>query len=544
VKKLLFFPLLLLKLALFSQTVGLINYQNGNTPGYVLFSPTTSTTTYLIDKCGNKVHEWRSTYKPALVSYLLEDGSLLRTGQLDNVNFDEGGSGGIIEKFDWDGNLTWSYAISDNFQCQHHDVKFLPNGNVLVIVWERYTSAELIAEGKNTSYTNSFILSEKIVELQPLGLNGATVIWEWKVWDHLIQDFDIGKPNYGVVADNPGRINLNYFPGLATNTDWIHLNSIDYNPTLNQILVSSHTFCEVWIIDHSTTTAEAATNSGGTSGIGGNLMYRWGNPQAYGRGNPSVKKLYGQHHATWIPVGTPNEGKLLVFNNGLNRTAGVYSSVDMIETPAMTNNIYPIVGSTAFAPTSLFWTYTAPVPTDFYSSNISGVYPLDNGSFMIINGTAGTFFEINLNKDEVWKYISPSNNTGIITQGNVPSGNLVFRCNFYPENYDAFIGKTLVDMGEIEINPTSPSICEVYLGIDSKEISSSEFSIFPNPSSDLIAITNFQSIKNIEILNSIGKIVLTSESSSLSLSSLKMGTYFVKVNKMDNSFVLKKLVKN
>jgi hypothetical protein len=543
-KKLLFYPLLLFKLTLFSQTVGLIDYQNGNAPGYVLFSPTTSTTTYLIDKCGNKVHQWTSAYKPALASYLLEDGSLLRTGQLDNANFDEGGSGGIIEKFDWDGNLTWSYSISDNFQCQHHDVKFLPNGNVLAIVWERFTAAEIIAEGKNTSYANSYILTEKIVELQPSGASGATIVWEWKVMDHLIQDFDNTKPNYGVVANNPGLINLNYFPGLSTNVDWIHLNSIDYNESLDQIIVSSHTFCEFWIIDHSTTTAQAATNSGGNSGIGGNLMYRWGNPQAYGRGNPSVKKFYGQHHATWIPAGMPNAGKILVFNNGLNRPAGVYSSIDMVETPTMVNNTYPIVGASAFAPTSLFWTYTAPVPTDFYSSNISGVYPLENGSFMITSGASGNFFEINSNNEEVWKYISPLNNTGIITQGNVPSGNLVFRCNFYPENYDAFIGKTLVDMGEIEINPTSPSICDLYLGIDSKEISSNEFSIVPNPSSDVITITNFQSLKNIEILNSIGKIVLASESPSFSISSLTMGTYFVKVNKLDNSSVIKKLVKN
>jgi hypothetical protein len=543
-KKLLFYLLLLFKLTLFSQTVGLIDYQNGNSPGYVLFSPTTSTTTYLIDKCGNKVHQWTSAYKPALASYLLEDGSLLRTGQLDNANFDEGGSGGIIEKFDWDGNLTWSYSISDNFQCQHHDVKFLPNGNVLAIVWERFTAAEIIAEGKNSSYANSYILTEKIVELQPSGASGATIVWEWKVMDHLIQDFDNTKPNYGVVANNPGLINLNYFPGLSTNVDWIHLNSIDYNESLDQIIVSSHTFCEFWIIDHSTTTAQAATNSGGNSGIGGNLLYRWGNPQAYGRGNPSVKKFYGQHHATWIPAGMPNAGKILVFNNGLNRPAGVYSSIDMVETPTMVNNTYPIVGASAFAPTSLFWTYTASVPTDFYSSNISGVYPLENGSFMVTSGASGNFFEINSNNEEVWKYISPLNNTGIITQGNVPSGNLVFRCNFYPENYDAFIGKTLVDQGEIEINPTSPSICDLYLGIDSKEISSNEFSIVPNPSSDVITISNFQAIKNIEILNSIGKIVLTSESPSFSISSLTMGTYFVKVNKLDNSSVLKKLVKN
>ena len=526
-------------------TVGLIDYQSGNSEGYVLFSPTTSTTTYLIDKCGNKVHEWNSTYKPALASYLLEDGSLLRTGQLDNLNFDEGGSGGIIEKFDWDGNLTWSYSISDNFQCQHHDVKFLPNGNVLAIVWERYTSAELIAEGKNTTYANSFILSEKIVELQPSGTNGATLVWEWKVWDHLIQDFDNTKPNYGVVANSPGLINLNYFPGMSTNTDWIHLNSIDYNPTLDQILVSSHTFCEVWILDHSTTTAQAATNLGGNSGTGGNIMYRWGNPQAYGRGNPSVKKLYGQHHATWIPTGFPNAGKILVFNNGLNRTAGVYSSIDMIETPAMVNNLYPIVGTTAFAPTSLFWTYTDPVPTDFYSSNISGVYPLENGSFMITNGTAGIFFEITSINEKVWEYISPINSTGILTQGNVPSGNLVFRCNYYPSTYSAFIGRTITDLGEIELNPTSPSICEIYAGVKTIEKEENILAVFPNPSSDIISVTiNKDEINKIEVISSQGIVVLSTNESTFSVTGLKTGIYFLKVYSSNENILLKKIIKN
>lgn len=546
-KNLLFISILFLQVYISAQTtVGLIDYQNGNAAGYVLFSPIASTSTYLIDKCGNKVHEWNSVYNPALSTYLLDDGSLIRTGQLNNANFEEGGSGGLIEKYDWDGNLIWTYSISDDFQCQHHDIKVLPNGNILVIVWERYTTAEAINQGKNTSYSNSYILSEKIVELQPFGTNDATIVWEWKVWDHMIQDFDNVKPNFGVVANNPGLINLNYFPGPSTNVDWIHLNSIDYNPTLDQILVSSHTFSEVWIIDHSTTTAEAATNSGGNSGVGGNLMYRWGNPQAYSRGNPSNKKFYGQHHATWIPTGTPNAGKIIVFNNGLNRTAGVYSSIDIIETPIMSANNYPIVGTASYAPTSLFWTYTAPVPTDFYSSNISGVYPLENGSFMITNGNEGTFFELNSNNEILWKYISPVNNTGLLNQGVTPDGNLVFRCNYYPETYSAFTGKTLADLGELETLPNSPSICEIYAKITSLELNENVSQVFPNPSNDLInvSIPTNEKAKRIEIINSLGIIEFTKTDTSFSILSLEEGVYFVKIYTMNGLFIVKKIIKN
>jgi len=38
------------------------------------------------------------------------------------------------------------------------------------------------------------------------------------------------------------------------------------------------------VIDHSTTTAQAAGHSGGTYGKGGDLLYRWGNPNAYQHG--------------------------------------------------------------------------------------------------------------------------------------------------------------------------------------------------------------------------------------------------------------------
>jgi hypothetical protein len=62
-------------------TVGLIQ-NNGNTisDGYTLFSPMSSFNSYLIDRCGKQVKTWTSTYRPGLGSYLMDDGSLIRTG--------------------------------------------------------------------------------------------------------------------------------------------------------------------------------------------------------------------------------------------------------------------------------------------------------------------------------------------------------------------------------------------------------------------------------------------------------------------------------
>jgi hypothetical protein len=398
------------------------------------------------------------------------------------------------------------------------------------------------------AYPNQQIWSEKIVELQPVGANDAIVVWEWKLWDHLVQEEDASKPNFGTVSEHPELVDLNYFLNPGNGPDWVHLNSIDYNPDLDQLLVSSHTFNEVWIIDHSTSTAEAATHAGGNSGKGGDLLYRWGNPQTYQRGNPTTKKLYAQHHATWIPNGYPNAGKILVFNNGLNRP-GNFSSIYMIDPPIDGSNNYSITASEAFLPTELFWTYTANPASDFYSSNISGVYPLENGSFMITNGRAGTFFEIDSENQTLWKYINPITMSGAVAQGSVPTNNLVFRANFYPSNYAGLSGQSLVPMGEIELNPTIPSICELVQSSNSIENSEIIVSVYPNPFAESTTISyenreqknalltictlTGQQVKSIS--NSTGKIYLNREE-------LPAGVYFYQLRTADGRQASGKLV--
>jgi hypothetical protein len=62
------------------------------------------------------------------------------------------------------------------------------------------------------------------------------------------------------------------------------MNSIDYNPDLDQIALSVKGNSEAWIIDHGTTTAQAAGHTGGRRGQGGDLLYRWGNPLTYRAG--------------------------------------------------------------------------------------------------------------------------------------------------------------------------------------------------------------------------------------------------------------------
>ena len=44
---------------------------------------------------------------------------------------------------------------------------------------------------------------EHINEVEPVCLDSGIIVWEWHAIDHLIQDHDSTKANYGVVADHP-----------------------------------------------------------------------------------------------------------------------------------------------------------------------------------------------------------------------------------------------------------------------------------------------------------------------------------------------------
>ena len=160
-------------------TLGIITNNSGTYDGYTLFSPLTSNKTYLIDNCGKVVHQWSSSYNPAASFYLLENGNLLRTGKINNTSITFGGVGGLIELFDWDNNLLWEYTYSSNLLTQHHDIFPLPNGNILMLAVNTMTQAEAIQAGRDPSLIlNGKIFNEQILELQPVGLNQANIVWE------------------------------------------------------------------------------------------------------------------------------------------------------------------------------------------------------------------------------------------------------------------------------------------------------------------------------------------------------------------------------
>jgi Spy/CpxP family protein refolding chaperone len=417
--------------------------------GYTMFSPIDSSTTYLIDMQGKVVRTWESDCTPALCPYFLENGHLLRPGSIGNDSriFGPGpGVGGRIQEFTWDGELVWDFRFYNARQLPHHDMTRLPNGNVLLVVSDRKTNEEILAAGRRPELAGeSHSIPDSLIEIRPTGKSTGEVVWEWHLWDHLVQDFDKTKANYGNVAQHPELVNVNYgeddlppVPAVKAgakpqaktkagappppkrpargNSDWTHFNAVAYNAELNQIVVSVYAMSEFWIIDHGTTTAEASGHKGGRGGKGGDLLYRWGNPRAHRAGKKADQKLFNQHNVHWIPKGFPGEGHLLLFNNGNGRSDGSYSSVDELILPADPQGRYARTPGGSFVAPQLIWSYSAPKKSDFYSSFISGAQRLPNGDTLICSGANGTIFEVSPAKEIVWKYVNP------VRRGSAPIG--------------------------------------------------------------------------------------------------------------------------
>lgn len=434
------------------QTIGLFTNDSRSFNGYTLFNPMRSNNTYLIDNCGYVVNSWTSSLQPDLSVYLLDDGSLLRTCRV-GTNPDLGGR---LEIFDWDGNITWSYDFDSEFYEMHHDIETMPNGNILIISYDVYTPNQAILAGRDPALIDAEVWAEKIIEIEPIGTDAINVVWEWKAWDHLVQDYDQLMANYGIVSDHPELVNVNYSASLGSsaNTDWIHANAISYNPDLDQIMLCSRNLCEFLIIDHSTSTLEAAVHTGGIYGKGGDILYRFGNPASYDRGTSGDRMLFFQHDAKWIPPGYPDEGKITLFNN---QTSSTTSSVVIIDPPMDSAGFYTDPGLSFYGPDNFSWELES---SEIYASNLSGAQQLPNGNMLIFSGTNGRIYEVDIDGNFLWKYINPVGNGGAYNQGEVPANSNVFKGKRFSPDFSGFVGHELIAGDRIELNPW-PDGCQI-----------------------------------------------------------------------------------
>ncbi len=435
---------------------GLVLHEPEAFEGYTLFSPLLSTSTYLVDMQGRVVHTWESDLPPGNSVALTNEGRLLRCGRTQTPTLHGAlGAGGRIRLLEWDGTIAWEWFLSNDERLAHHDVELLPSGNLLVIAWETKTKEEAIAVGRQPGQIGTpGFWPDFLLEVRPVPPDGGEIVWEWHAWDHLIQDQDESKPNYGNPAEAPHRIDINHgsrtrqltaeeqereaetvqrmkalgymgdddeppadeveppaaeegLPRLRPSPDWMHTNCVEYHAEHDLIMLSVRGFNEFWVIDHSTTTAEARGGTGGRWGRGGDLLYRWGNPQTYGLGDASDRRLFLQHDARWIPEGTPGAGNALVFNNDRGRPGQSYSSVEEVVLPFDPERGFLREAGAPFGPDESVWSYTAPDRESFYSFIVSSAHRVPNGNTLVCDGPAGRLFEVTREGRVVWDYLNP-----------------------------------------------------------------------------------------------------------------------------------------
>jgi hypothetical protein len=538
--------------------------------GYFLTAAKNATSATLYDTTWTAYHTWTGlTGSTGYSSYLMPGGYLWRAAKAPTSSLPSGTPMGPIcgrvTKHDYSGTLLWDYLITGTDFVSHHDIRPLPNGNVLAIVYERKTSAEVIAAGC-TTYSGQ-MWPDKIIEIQQTGLTTGTIVWEWKSWDHLMQITDPTKANYVTsLVNNPQLLNINY----QAQSDWQHMNGVDYNPMLDQISFSSHNHDEWYIIDHSTTTAEAASHNGGFSGKGGDILYRWGNPIAYGATGTTILNV--THDTHWADEFSTVPGRLCGYNN--KGVSSSQSSADQIITPINGYN-YTITAGTAYAPAS----YTSrKTVSGMYSSNEGGTQQLPNGNEIVCSPVpTGTVREFNSAGQLIYSHAGSGskikkysacyiNNTPpaiptITENGNILSATAATSYQWYL-NGQQIIGATSqtytpTQSGNYVVRIADSNACvyqysKTYVFVLSAtsiiDINfSDKITFYPIPTSGIINTSGanlYGKQFSIQIIDMAGKMItMVYNANTIDISSMPNGIYFIQLTSAEGS-VTKQILLN
>jgi hypothetical protein len=384
--------------------------------GYTLFG--TRGKTYLIDMEGHVVHTWNIGTNPRFT----EGGTLL-----DAVGGNPS-SQNVWQELDWNGNTVWQYTESRSAYHGHHDFTKIYNPKLadstfLYIANKDLTAQQCLDAGCDPSHNYTGAQMDAIVEVDMQG----NVVWEWCFFDHVVQDIDPTKPTYGVIANTPGKIDLN-IRGNPVKSDWMHCNSLDYNQDLDLVVVNS-VHGEFYVIDHGNTFVanDPVASIALAAGSAGDFKYRFGDPAKYDKGDPpSVldnwekataghKQLGGSHNIQWIRTGLPGAGNFLVFSNNQNLFELSAQSY-VVEINPYLNSAGVVTGSFVNPPDAgyrvvnspdanlmkekknvskqIVWTFSSRNNTSFYSTIGSGAQRLPNGNTLVCSMNDGHFFEV------------------------------------------------------------------------------------------------------------------------------------------------------
>ena len=364
-------------------TFGSVVLSNTNltAEGYILVNDAAANRVFLMKRTSEIVYEWDlGERRLGNDVRLLPNGQLLAMLESTDPKITIGGFGGRMALVNPDGSESFSFEYSNNDVILHHDAEVLPNGNILTMVWERKTAQQATDAGYEL---NVEVFPDGLIEINP---TTQEIVWEWYMWDHLVQEFDANAENFGDISEEVRRININHI--VNENGDISHANGIAYDATHDLIYLSANFFSEIWVIDHSTTTAEAASSAGGNAGFGGDLVYRFGNPRAYENEFGSV--LFDHNHYPNL-IDDSNPGDILVFANG---DSSGQSTAYELALPSILS-LMPGMDNEP----QVVWSFT---DSELHSPKVSGVEDLPNGNRLITEGDYG-LWEVTPNGLVAWK---------------------------------------------------------------------------------------------------------------------------------------------
>lgn len=322
---------------------------------------------------GNTVHIWTVEHAPGLYGFLLPNGNLLYGGNTRELQpTPGGGGGGTIQEIDWDGNVVWEYTGTKISKYMHHDFDKLPNGNIIVLVWEEMTSEGMarVQGGLEGEEFIDYPTGEKKIwsdAIYEIDYETKEIVWEWHAEEELVIE------NYPL------------FP-LNNRHEWTHANTVEFLPEGNTyngkpaVMTSFRQPDVIMIIDYASK----------------DVLWEWG---------PGEIKV--QHDPTLL-----DNGNILLFDNGMQKPDTMRSGIPasrVLEVNPKNNEIE--------------WEYTGDGLRGFrfFSGVISGAQRLPNGNTLITEGVPGRIFEVK--KGQKVKY---DENTPDLMMGSLYNNEIVW----------------------------------------------------------------------------------------------------------------------
>lgn len=194
-------------------------------PGYTLAAAFRHRAVRLVDMEGREAHRWDLPGALGSKAYVLPGGNLLCSLKLEDGPQLNNAVGGWMVELDWSGKIVWEHRQPG----QHHDVRRMPNGNTMFIMWDALPQQHnaRVRGGVPGTEKDGVIYADIFREVTPSG----EIAWEWRFAD---ADYD----KYPLAHD-------------CQREEWAHANSCA--PTLDgNVLVSFRHLDTIMIIERAT----------------------------------------------------------------------------------------------------------------------------------------------------------------------------------------------------------------------------------------------------------------------------------------------------